>query len=68
MSKETPRDDPPQRTDQGSHRNCLQSLQSEYPGACQFTSYVQCMASATGKDDRCSENPRYEYARNRPAN
>jgi hypothetical protein len=48
-------------------RYCLQGPQSEYPGNCQFTSYFQCMASATGKGDRCRENPRYEYARKRPA-
>jgi hypothetical protein len=48
-------------------RYCLQGPQWESPGKCQFNSYFQCMANATGKDDRCKENPKYEYARKRPA-
>jgi Protein of unknown function (DUF3551) len=48
-------------------RYCLQGSQSDFPGDCQFTSYFQCMASASGKDARCRENPKYEYARKRPA-
>ena len=38
----------------------------EYPGKCQFTSYFQCMTE-NGKDAKCKENPKYEYARKRPA-
>jgi hypothetical protein len=50
-------------------RYCLQGPEWEYPGNCQFTSYFQCMAKASGKEARCRENPRYEYARQRkPAN
>jgi hypothetical protein len=48
-------------------RYCLQSPQRDYPGNCQFNSYFQCMAAASGKDDQCRENPKYELARKRPA-
>jgi hypothetical protein len=48
-------------------RYCLQGPQWDYPGNCQFTSYFQCMAKASRRDARCRENPKYEYARKRPA-
>jgi hypothetical protein len=47
-------------------RYCLQGPQLDYPGNCQFTSYFQC-TTAGGKDAKCRENPRYAYARKRPA-
>ncbi len=47
-------------------RYCLQAPQWEYPGKCQFTSYFQC-TTENGKDAKCKENPKYEYARKRPA-
>jgi hypothetical protein len=46
-------------------RYCLQGQDWGYPGNCQFLSYQQCMASASGTDDYCGVNPRYAYARQR---
>ncbi len=43
-------------------RYCLQGRQWGYPGNCQFSSYGQCMASASGTDAYCGVNPR-AYAR-----
>jgi hypothetical protein len=48
-------------------RYCLQGSQSDYPGNCQFNSYFQCMNAASGKGAQCRENPKYEFARKRPA-
>jgi len=48
-------------------RYCLQGRQWGYPGNCQFTNYFQCMASAGGTGAQCRANPRYPYARKRPA-
>ncbi|WP_314950105.1 DUF3551 domain-containing protein [Bradyrhizobium cosmicum] len=44
-------------------RYCLQGRIWGYPGNCQFTSYGQCMASASGTNAYCGINPRYSYAR-----
>lgn len=46
-------------------RYCLQGRDWGYPGNCQFWSYRQCMASASGTDASCGVNPRYAYARQR---
>ena len=46
-------------------RYCLQGRQWGYPGNCQFSSYPQCMATASGTDSYCGINPRYAYARQR---
>jgi hypothetical protein len=46
-------------------RYCLQGRQWGYPGNCQFSSYGQCMASASGTDAYCGVNPRHAYARQR---
>lgn len=46
-------------------RYCLQGPQREYPGDCQFNSFLQCM-TAGGKDAKCRENPQYKYDRKRP--
>ncbi|WP_407114443.1 DUF3551 domain-containing protein [Bradyrhizobium sp. LMG 9283] len=43
-------------------RYCLQGRIWGYPGNCQFASYAQCMASASGTNAYCGVNPRY-YAR-----
>ena len=42
---------------------CLQGRQWGYPGNCQFSSYAQCMATASGTDAYCGINPRYAFAR-----
>jgi hypothetical protein len=36
---------------------CLQGRQWGYPGNCQFSSYAQCMASASGTNASCGVNP-----------
>jgi hypothetical protein len=46
-------------------RYCLQGKQWGYPGNCQFSSYRQCLASASGTDSGCGINPRYAYGRQR---
>ena len=43
-------------------RYCLQGWIWGYPGNCQFSSYGQCMASASGTDAYCGPNPQRAYA------
>jgi uncharacterized protein DUF3551 len=42
---------------------CLQGRQSGYPGNCEFSSYQQCMATASGTGEGCGINPMKAYAR-----
>jgi hypothetical protein len=44
---------------------CLQGRQWGYPGNCQFSTYAQCMATASGTDAYCGINPQYAFARER---
>ncbi len=44
-------------------RYCLQGSDWGYPGNCQFSTYEQCMASASGTYSYCGINPRYAFAR-----
>ncbi|HLG80927.1 MAG TPA: DUF3551 domain-containing protein [Bradyrhizobium sp.] len=46
-------------------RYCLQGRGWGYPGNCQFATYQQCMASASGTNASCGINPRYAFARQR---
>jgi hypothetical protein len=46
-------------------RYCLQGREWGYPGNCQFSSYQQCMAAASGTDAYCGINPRHAFARER---
>jgi hypothetical protein len=46
-------------------RYCLQGRQWGYPGNCQFATYAQCMATASGTEAYCGINPRYAFARKR---
>ena len=46
-------------------RYCLQGRKWGYPGNCQFSSYAQCMATASGTYDYCGINPQYAFARQR---
>jgi hypothetical protein len=46
-------------------RYCLQGRSWGYPGNCQFSSYRQCMATASGTFATCGNNPAYAYARDR---
>jgi hypothetical protein len=45
------------------YKYCLQGRQWGYPGNCGFSSYRQCMASASGTESGCGINPRYAYPR-----
>ena len=40
---------------------CLQGRSYGYPGNCQFTSYQQCQATASGTLSYCGMNPRFAY-------
>ena len=42
---------------------CLQGRQWGYPGNCQFSTYWQCMATASGTDAGCGINSKYAFAR-----
>lgn len=46
-------------------RYCLQGRIWGYPGNCQFSTYRQCQATASGTDAGCGINPAYAYARQR---
>lgn len=41
---------------------CLQGRRWGYPGNCQFSTYQQCLASASGTIDYCGVNPMKAYA------
>jgi len=41
---------------------CLQGRIWGYPGLCYFTSYQQCLASASGVDAYCGINPSSTFA------
>ena len=43
-------------------RYCLQGWIWGYPGNCQFSSYAQCMATASGTDAYCGINPMTAFA------
>ncbi len=42
---------------------CLQGKQTGIPGDCNYASYAQCMASASGRDAYCAINPRVAFDR-----
>lgn len=42
-------------------RFCLQGYQWGYPGNCEFSTYAQCLATASGTDSGCGENPQYLF-------
>ena len=44
---------------------CLQGRQWGYPGNCLFSSYAQCMATASGTNAGCGINPQYAFAHQR---
>jgi hypothetical protein len=48
--------------DQIQDRYCLQGTDFGYPGSCQFSTYDQCMASASGRAASCGINPADGYA------
>jgi hypothetical protein len=46
-------------------RYCLQGRIWGYPGNCQFASYQQCLATASGTSAYCGVNPRYAFSYSR---
>jgi hypothetical protein len=46
-------------------RYCLQSTGYGYPGNCEYSTFEQCRATASGQDAGCGINPMYGYARQR---
>ena len=44
---------------------CLQGRSWGYPGNCQFSSYAQCMATASGTNNGCGINPQYLFTHQR---
>jgi len=42
---------------------CLQARNKGYPGDCQYSSYAQCMVTASGQGGSCGINPQYAFAR-----
>jgi len=46
-------------------RYCLQGRSWGYPGNCQFATYQQCKAAASGTGSSCGINPHYAFARQR---
>ena len=53
------------RVPTGPDSYCLQGHIWGYPGNCQFSSYAQCMATASGTIAYCGINPQYAFARQR---
>jgi hypothetical protein len=45
---------------------CLQGKETGIPGDCSYSSYAQCMASASGRDGYCNVNPRVAFGGPRP--
>ena len=45
---------------------CLQGPQTGIPGDCSYTSYAQCMATASGQYAYCNINPRVAYGQQLP--
>jgi hypothetical protein len=43
-------------------RYCLQGRLWGYPGNCQFSTYDQCEATASGTDAYCGPNPQHLFA------
>ena len=41
---------------------CLQGKDYGLPGLCQFNSYAQCEATASGTPSYCGVNPRFAFA------
>jgi hypothetical protein len=44
---------------------CMQGKDAGFPGDCQYRSYAECKASASGRGEDCAINPRSAYNRQR---
>jgi hypothetical protein len=42
---------------------CLQGRDAGIPGDCSYSSYAQCMVSASGRSAYCNVNPRVAFGR-----
>jgi hypothetical protein len=40
---------------------CMQGKDAGYPGDCQYRSYAECKATASGRAADCAINPRFAY-------
>jgi Protein of unknown function (DUF3551) len=47
------------------YKYCLQGKQWGYPGNCQFSTYRQCMDTASGTESYCGINPRVAFGSQR---
>jgi hypothetical protein len=45
---------------------CVQGRDMGIPGDCSYSSYAQCMASASGRNAYCNINPRVAFSRPLP--
>jgi Protein of unknown function (DUF3551) len=43
-------------------RYCLQGKDWGYPGLCQFSTYQECLATASGTFSYCGINPQYAFS------
>jgi hypothetical protein len=50
----------------GEFPYCIQGTDSGYPGDCQYRSYAECLATASGRSDYCGINPRFAFAQQHP--
>ncbi|WP_256559077.1 MULTISPECIES: DUF3551 domain-containing protein [unclassified Bradyrhizobium] len=48
-----------------SDRYCLQGPPRGWPGECEYSTYQQCKASASGVGGLCAENPEYLFREQR---
>jgi len=55
----------PSANESASSSYCLQGREWGYPGNCQFSSYAQCMATASGNGASCGINPQYAFTHQR---
>jgi hypothetical protein len=55
----------PAHAEAGPNSYCLQGRHWGYPGNCQFSSYAQCAATASGTNAYCGINPQSAFARQR---
>ena len=51
----------------GDYPYCIQGGGFGYPGECSYSTYNQCLASASGRRVYCGVNPRAAYGYERPA-
>jgi hypothetical protein len=56
---------PAAQANAANDRYCLQGRMWGYPGNCQFASYQQCQATASGTSAYCGVNPRYAFSQQR---